>query len=503
MGFWLFLRRVFGKERVPSSECNRRRHTRNPCRHFASTLELLEDRITPTGNIVLTGVALVDGSNQALTSVNMGEQVDVRADFTTQGLPSNASYRVIFDVNGYVLSTGTLTAGAGGSGTGSWEYYWGTFQASLGTNQVAVTVDPDQSVAETSYTDNTKSLTFSAAAPQVAGSTMSYTVAQIRDAYGLNNVPSFGSGAADGTGQTIAIDDANNDPSLFSAIDSFDQLYSLTEGSSETVYQQYGAASSFITVYNQNGVNITANIANSGTGTAPNEVPALGDAGSVGEEVGDVAWAHAIAPGARIDLIETDSYGSIITGDGAAASLPDVSVVSNSWALTEWSGETADDSSTYVTPSGHTGVTFLTSSGDNGANAYGADGTTVGTDGYYSAASPNVVSVGGTQLTVNNDAYGGETGWSYPTPSSTIVNGSSSYSQTGSWTSHPGGFSGTYSTAAGGGSGSGRSRLRRLTRVGGPGLRCRQPGPPARQTRPTRPTRFMTGPSRPGPFWAR
>jgi hypothetical protein len=103
MGFWLFLRRVFGKERVPSSECNRRRHTRNPCRHFASTLELLEDRITPTGNIVLTGVALVDGSNQALTSVNMGEQVDVRADFTTQGLPSNASYRVIFDVNGYVL----------------------------------------------------------------------------------------------------------------------------------------------------------------------------------------------------------------------------------------------------------------------------------------------------------------------------------------------------------------------------------------------------------------
>ena len=45
-------------------------------------------------------------------------------------------------------------------------------------------------------------------------------------------------------------------------------------------------------------------------------------------------------------------------------------MVSNSWGLDEWSGETAYDSSTFVTPSGHTGVTFLTASNDNGANVY-------------------------------------------------------------------------------------------------------------------------------------
>ena len=133
-------------------------------------------------------------------------------------------------------------------------------------------------------------------------------------------------------------------------------------------------------------------------------------------------------------------------------------MVSNSWGLTEWSGETAYDSSTFVTPSGHTGVTFLTASNDNGANVYPSPPSdpapSAGNDGYYPATSPNVVSVGGTQLTLNNNAYGSETGWSFPAPASTVDNGSSSYTQTGSWTSQSGGFSGTYSTAAGGSSSS-------------------------------------------------
>jgi hypothetical protein len=177
-----------------------------------------------------------------------------------------------------------------------------------------------------------------------------------------------------------------------------------------------------------------------------------------GEETLDVEWAHAIAPGAKIDIIEVNDDSNwpsnLLTGDALAASLPDVSAVSNSWGLDEWSGETAYDSSTFATPSGHTGVTFLTASNDNGAKVYGGYGPTVGSDGYYPATSPNVVSVGGTELTVDNNGYGSETGWSYPAPASTIDNGSSSYSQTGSWSSHSGGFSGTYSTAPGGSSSS-------------------------------------------------
>ena len=55
-----------------------------------------------------------------------------------------------------------------------------------------------------------------------AGSTASgYTPAQIRAAYGFNNV-SFGSTAADGRGQTIAIIDAYNDPNIASDLAAFD-----------------------------------------------------------------------------------------------------------------------------------------------------------------------------------------------------------------------------------------------------------------------------------------
>ena len=167
------------------------------------------------------------------------------------------------------------------------------------------------------------------------------------------------------------------------------------------------------------------------------------------------------APGAKIDVIEVNDDANwptnLLAGDKLAAGLPGVSVVSNSWGLDEWSGETAYDSSTFVTPSGHTGVTFLTASNDNGANVYPSPPEdpppAAGNDGYYPATSPNVISVGGTQLTLSGNAYAGETGWSFPVPASTVNNGSPSYTQTGEWASQSGGYSGNYSTAVGGSSG--------------------------------------------------
>jgi len=417
-------------------------------------VEILEARRALTGNIAITGASVVDQNDKPLTAVTAGQWVYIESDFTTQDLPSSASYRVAYTVNGLTLHTGYLTWGAGSSGTGYWVAYWGTFLATPGTNQVIVVVDPDKSVAETTYADNTMSFTFNAA-PAAAGTFMSYTVAQIRAAYGLNSIPKFGSAAADGSGQTIALDEAGNDPNIIADLDSFDRAMSLTTNSTETLYQQYGAASSFANVFNQGGTNITANIATSGS----NGVPAEDPTGHwEGEETLDVEWAHAMAPGAKIDIIEvTDDSNwptNLLTGDALAARLPDVSAVSNSWGLTEWSGQTAYDSSTFVTPSGHTGVTFLTASNDNGANVYGSYGPSQGNDGYYPATSPNVLSVGGTELTIDNNAYGSETGWSYPAPTTTIDNASSSYTQSGPWASQSGGFSGTYSTAAGGSSSS-------------------------------------------------
>ena len=237
---------------------------------FGCVLELLEARVMLTGNIAVTGASVVNSNNQPLTTVNVGEWVYIQTDFTTLTLPSNASYRVATTVNGLKLDSSYITWGAGSSGTGSWDLFWGTFLATPGTNQVTVTVDPDHSVPETTYADNTLSFTFNAVSPAV-GPFISYTAAQMRNAYGVNSIPNFGSAAPDGSGQTIAIINQGNDPSVFADVDGFDQTMSLTTSSTESIYQSYGAASSFLTVYNQYGVNITANIANSGS----NGVPAL------------------------------------------------------------------------------------------------------------------------------------------------------------------------------------------------------------------------------------
>ncbi len=406
-------------------------------------LEHLEARLTPSANLAMTNASVVDGTGKPISVVDAGTYVFIQSDFNTQDLPSNASYRIATTVNGLTLDTGAITWGAGTSGTGTWNLYWGDFLATPGIKQVSVTIDPDRSVGESYFGDNTFSFTFDAVSPVVGN--LSYTVAQMRAAYGLNNISNFGSAPADGSGQTIALDEAGNDPTIISDLDDFDEAMSLTTQSTQTLYQQYGPASSIVSVYNQAGTNITASIAISGSAGVPAEDPS---GHWEGEETLDVEWAHAIAPGAKIDIIEVNDDANwptnLLDGDKLAASLPGVSVISNSWGLTEWSDETAYDSSTFVTPVGHTGVTFLTASNDNGAYVYpsppSSPAPTVGNFGYYPATSPNVVSVGGTQLTLNNDVYGSETAWSFPTPTTTVDEASSSYAQTGTWAMQSGGF---------------------------------------------------------------
>jgi hypothetical protein len=88
--------------------------------------------------------------------------VFIQATFTTQGLPSNASFRVSYTVDGITKETGYLNWGAGGSGTGYWYAYWGAWTATPGLNLVSVTVDPDHSVAESNFSNNSETVTFTA-----------------------------------------------------------------------------------------------------------------------------------------------------------------------------------------------------------------------------------------------------------------------------------------------------------------------------------------------------
>jgi subtilase family serine protease len=211
-----------------------------------------------------------------------------------------------------------------------------------------------------------------------------YTPSQISQAYNFNNI-SFSNGAVkgDGSGQTIAIVDAFNAPNITHDLGVFDSQFGLA------------APPSFKVVNGNGGSNLPTT-----------------DAGWAGEISLDVEWAHAIAPGANIVLVEAASASltDLLKAVDTARNMAGVSVVSMSWGGSEFfsfngaefTGETQYDYH-FTTPAGHTGVTFVASAGDSGVFS-GVE---------WPAVSPNVVSVGGTSLYANADgSYAGEYSWS-------------------------------------------------------------------------------------------
>ncbi len=200
-----------------------------------------------------------------------------------------------------------------------------------------------------------------------------YSPLQMRSAYSVNGI-SFGATAGDGTGQTIAIVNAYDDPNIASDLAVFDAQYGLAAPPSFTKVSQTGGSTS---------------------GIATNSTWEI-------EESLDVEWAHAMAPGANIVLVEanSNSLSDLTAAVVEAATLG--SVVSMSWTTsgvggvaTEIGGEQFYDSDFLAT-----GVTFVAGAGDNGS------------PGGYPAYSPNVVAVGGTDIAINSDgSYGSETAW--------------------------------------------------------------------------------------------
>jgi subtilase family serine protease len=111
----------------------------------------------------------------------------------------------------------------------------------------------------------------------------------------------------------------------------------------------------------------------------------------------DVQWAHAIAPQAKILLVEARSayLSDLLSAVNYARNRADVVAVSMSWGGSEFSSEAAYDS--YFTSS--YGASFFASSGDTGGAII------------WPSSSMNVVSVGGTTLTQSGGIYT-ETAWS-------------------------------------------------------------------------------------------
>src|SRR6266702_2397213 len=199
------------------------------------------------------------------------------------------------------------------------------------------------------------------------------TPTQIRQFYGFNLLPcsfsgTFGSSTLCGNGQTIGIVDAFFDPNIQSDLNTFDTQFGLPDCNTS------------------NGCFTIA---------TPQGAPRT-DRGWALEVSLDVEWAHAIAPGAKILLVEskTNSFANLFGAvDYASARANQVSM---SWGGSEFSSEASNDFHFQVS-----GVTFFASSGDSGHGLI------------YPSASPLVVSVGGT--TLNIDRFGNlvsETAWS-------------------------------------------------------------------------------------------
>jgi subtilase family serine protease len=186
----------------------------------------------------------------------------------------------------------------------------------------------------------------------------------------IKSVYGFSTSATVGSGETIAIVDANDDPTAEKDLGVFSKQFGLPACT-------------------------TANGCFKKVGQTGGTRYPKSNSGWALEISLDVQWAHAIAPGAKILLVEASSAGTnnLMTAEDYAGA--HAQYVSNSWGGGEFSTEASTDSHF-----AHAGVSYFVSAGDSGLPAE------------WPSVSPNVISVGGT--TLNFDSGGNfvsETGW--------------------------------------------------------------------------------------------
>ncbi len=210
-----------------------------------------------------------------------------------------------------------------------------------------------------------------------------YGPAQVRRAYGL---PALYARGVTGRGATIVIVDSYGSPTIRNDLRVFDRAYGLPAPPKFQIIQP--------------------------AGRVPAYDPASSDmVGWAGETTLDVEWAHTVAPGANILLVETPvsetegvhGFPQIVAAEEYVLKHHLGDVISQSFSATE---ETFPAKSRIQALRGayqladRDHVTVLAASGDSGATDLGLDETT-----YYSFrvtswpdSDPLVTAVGGTQL---------------------------------------------------------------------------------------------------------
>ncbi|MER5527064.1 putative Ig domain-containing protein [Streptomyces sp. NPDC002677] len=176
------------------------------------------------------------------------------------------------------------------------------------------------------------------------------------------NLPSTG-----GSGLTVAVVDAYNDPNAASDLATYRSTYGL----------------SACTVAN----GCFKQVSQTGSTTS---LPS-NDSGWAGEEALDIDMVSAVCPNCNIILVEASSAtdSDLGTAENEAVALG-AKFVSNSWGGSESSSQTSEDTSYFK----HPGVAITVSSGDED---YGAE---------YPATSQYVTAVGGTALSTSSSTRG-------------------------------------------------------------------------------------------------
>jgi kumamolisin len=210
--------------------------------------------------------------------------------------------------------------------------------------------------------------------PDAASSTLSQfnTPASLRTVY---NLPSTGGSGA------IAIVDSYHFPTALADFNAFSQYFGLPQ---ETSTVPTAAGNKTFQVVYARGYQPLAG----GSYIASWNL----------EAALDIEWAHAMAPNAKIYLIEaaSSSNNDLDYAVRVAATLPGVKEVSMSWGGSESPWENWLYDPIFTAP----GIVYLASGGDSSAQME------------YPAASPNVVSCGGTSvIRSTTGALLSETGW--------------------------------------------------------------------------------------------
>ncbi|MEV6948820.1 putative Ig domain-containing protein [Streptomyces sp. NPDC051172] len=183
--------------------------------------------------------------------------------------------------------------------------------------------------------------------------------ANLHSAY---NLPSTG-----GSGLTVAVVDAYNDPNAESDLATYRSTYGLSSCTKANgCFKQVSQTGS--------------------TTSLPTN-----DTGWAGEEALDIDMVSAVCPNCNIILVEANSANDTDLGiaENEAVSLG-AKFVSNSWGGSESSAQTSEDTSYFK----HPGVAITVSAGDS---AYGAE---------YPATSQYVTAVGGTALSTSSNSRG-------------------------------------------------------------------------------------------------